>query len=114
MRISDWSSDVCSSALMALLVGQVDRDAVAVARARPKGAHAARGQPFFGDQPVEHRIGIGFERARGLADDVIVEDRRIGAVQFPRAEKGRPVDTFAQIRSEEHTSELQSIMRNSY
>src|SRR3546814_6629543 len=43
LRISDWSSDVCSS------------------------------------------------------DLVIVEDRRIGAVQFPRAEKGRPVDTFAKI-----------------
>src|SRR3546814_17193313 len=44
---------------MALLVGQVDSDAVAVARARPKGAHAPRGQPFFGDRSEESRVGKG-------------------------------------------------------
>ena len=31
------------------------------------------------------------------ADDIVVEDRGIGAVQFPGAEEGRPVDVIAKV-----------------
>ncbi len=82
---------------MALLVGEVDRDAVTVARAGPESADAARGQPFLRDQSVEHRIGIGLERLRRLADHLVVHDRRPCAVQLPRAEERRPVDAFAEV-----------------
>src|SRR3546814_2692468 len=95
MRISDWSSDVCSSDLLgqpARLV-QLDVDAV-IERADPRdigGGLAA----FVGDKGqrcinrIEQRIGAHRHR---LFDHF---DAHIG-------------------RSEEHTSELQSLMRISY
>src|SRR3546814_9737052 len=76
MRISDWSSDVCSSDLVMADDGHRARRAVQrIADAAADAGHAViRGHPHFG---------------RGLA----------------RAEIAR---------SEEHTSELQSLMRISY
>src|SRR3546814_8409433 len=91
MRISDWSSDVCSSDL-ARLEGNV------------------------GHQPLPHRLDLIVDRAGAapletdheLRDDagiVEIEDRleRIAHRAIPHV-----------IRSEEHTSELQSLMRTSY
>src|SRR3546814_6733253 len=96
MRISDWSSDVCSSDLA-----------------------GRQGRAGSADVP---RVGAG-ERVR-------VERRQAVGVALP-APRGAPVDRFAdlpaagglhgaiaavelQARSEEHTSELQSLMRISY
>src|SRR3546814_4452638 len=49
MRISDWSSDVCSSDLPALrgdlVVGRVDRRELAVGEVDELLRHALRGQP---------------------------------------------------------------------
>src|SRR3546814_5106822 len=106
MRISDWSSDVCSSDLLALrvaideLVGMAARqhgephqflgdidDAVIIAR----GQHASC--------VVELGIGLGDARLVGDGDH-----------PHPAAEDAQCVDA----RSEEHTSELQSLMRISY
>src|SRR3546814_6108579 len=109
MRISDWSSDVCSSDLSALC---------AACGARqdwygPMGegrACAACGAPalrpdivFFGEMPYAmDRI----ERALAAAD-LFVSIGTSGAVY--------PAAGFVQTaRSEEHTSELQSLMRISY
>src|SRR3546814_7985195 len=109
MRISDWSSDVCSSDLdrrdrvgrgrFALLVHPV------VARDR-----AVRGLGF-------HRLAIGghqhaghqAERAEALRDGVRL-DVAVVILAGPD-ELARP---FERRRSEEHTSELQSLMRTSY
>src|SRR3546814_2878688 len=95
MRISDWSSDVCSSDLQL-----VDREDPSV------GA---------GHEAVVQRELVGEVAALGhldrvdLADEV--GDRCVGRGQLlsVAAAAVHPLD-----RSEEHTSELQSLMRISY
>src|SRR3546814_7641428 len=88
MRISDWSSDVCSSDLH----GRVQRpdDALCRARTQQPGILCA-GQLHARRRSVE----------RGGAE--IFHPRRAGI--------GHPA---VRRRSEEHTSELQSLMRISY
>src|SRR3546814_7518157 len=94
MRISDWSSDVCSSDLC-LGILQVAAAAAEVEQ-RQRGAGAG---------------------AVGVA--AILEQARQGAAE--RADRARQRDRWEErrarrtdIRSEEHTSELQSLMRISY
>src|SRR3546814_7695730 len=104
MRISDWSSDVCSSDL-------IEREAAATVHL--VGAH---GQPVaeqavvleekrpFDTQVTQYVFGLNTSAghaARGEGD----RDR------LAITDEGRP---SAQPRSEEHTSELQSLMRISY
>src|SRR3546814_8266718 len=99
MRISDWSSDVCSSDLLGPILG-IDHIVDAVIAMDDAGARLfgqGRGQP--GDQlfHLVHRLGFG------------------EAVLFCPA-VDLPAEIIAGLaeRSEEHTSELQSLMRNSY
>src|SRR3546814_1283206 len=63
--------------------------------------------PARGMDGIDHRAPA-FER--GLA----VHVRGIVAIDPAAAERGGVVDADALGRSEEHTSELQSLMRNSY
>src|SRR3546814_9924838 len=94
MRISDWSSDVCSSDL-----GGLDQ---APAVQRPYAIHATRQM-----QIVRHHDEAGVEFLIEL--DHLIEH----AFGSPGIEiAGRLVGKHA--RSEEHTSELQSLMRISY
>src|SRR3546814_9027377 len=119
MRISDWSSDVCSSDLEPRRRDDPARGARGIAR-------DARGL----QQRVETRPAVGDARGDGAgAQDALERHRRPRrrARQADRrdrtaAEKSRGVPApwnstgqglFA-LRSEEHTSELQSLMRNSY
>src|SRR3546814_4946238 len=107
MRISDWSSDVCSSDL-----GRKSRRAhrhrhQAVAesadracRARQHIALAVRQTPRGG---YPGSTGQGGETAA---------TRRHGMARC--AGRTRAARLIAQGRSEEHTSELQSLMRSSY
>src|SRR3546814_7028076 len=91
MRISDWSSDVCSSDLRR---GRPARDR-RVHQPRPApGRHGGGG----GDQAD---LGRSFRPLRCRAA------RRPHLSQRPRRREPLP-------RSEEHTSELQSLMRISY
>src|SRR3546814_5855562 len=89
MRISDWSSDVCSSdlVLLALVFGYV----------RLEKSRAQRGR----------------ERQRQQRREPDRDDQRDGKLSIDSAgrtgEKGHRHE-----RSEEHTSELQSLMRISY
>src|SRR3546814_6415150 len=95
MRISDWSSDVCSSDLGRLDDRHRTDAGVAPANAGSKGAC---------DEGDEHRVefaGRG-ERSRGGHLCLGGGEQRIGR-RFGRG--------FG--RSEEHMSELQSLMRNS-
>src|SRR3546814_9537654 len=93
MRISDWSSDVCSSDLVAALERHpVDRVANAVYR-------HDRGLLYALDPDVQGAAVAGTVRL-GLS--------RCGLAVAGRLGSGRAA------RSEEHTSELQSIMRISY
>src|SRR3546814_7564099 len=96
MRISDWSSDVCSSDLY-----------VPGADPHDDGAEAA---------DPDHRAGahLSFRFGRHPHADV-PSGRRAGDRQGDHA--GAPqmdARDLPQGRSEEHTSELQSLMRISY
>src|SRR3546814_6792277 len=102
MRISDWSSDVCSSdlerRLVALLLLDVD-GGVAVHRVHQRWQVELR--EVGGREPA---VAVGRPLHRG-ADAVAVAEEDV--VAHP--------DLVAVVeRSEEHTSELQSLMRNSY
>src|SRR3546814_4779327 len=102
MRISDWSSDVCSSDLSEEVDGKHrDQDGEA-----GKGHHP----PCPGDELAgvgQHGAPLGRRRLRALAE----EAERRGVENRRRKAQGRLDD---QRRSEEHTSELQSLMRISY
>src|SRR3546814_6317066 len=121
MRISDWSSDVCSSDL------PVDRvDALGKGRLDPVD-HVAdlglgRGGEIFLGIGAAHRVAeIGVERReRPLVTAALLRRARkpraieseMGVVDRARQHIGMAVDLVE--RSEEHTSELQSLMRISY
>src|SRR3546814_2101547 len=100
MRISDWSSDVCSSDLVA--DQPCNGEGLAVAQLQC-GLCAPRLEA--GDrQPVDDDRGRRIDRADFGRDDQVDE-----AVL-----KHRRREAQADARSEEHTSELQSLMRISY
>src|SRR3546814_1977244 len=95
MRISDWSSDVCSSDLR-VVATDASEPALAVAR----GNAAALG---IGN--VEFRHGDWLAPLAGERFDLIASNP-------PYIADGDA--HLGQGRSEEHTSELQSLMRISY
>src|SRR3546814_2127689 len=136
MRISDWSSDVCSSDLYRAIFGAV------VVQAVDAFIHEGGDEQRHADRQVPAEAKA---RQRILADmgDLVDEaaraierqhrDQRRG--EHPRcrggqdrggdagiADEGRgeeigPIEACArrhQVRSEEHTYELQSLMRISY
>src|SRR3546814_5786962 len=88
MRISDWSSDVCSSDLAA-----ARREPASRRGGRADHARRRRDQVLDGAELVSRRRA---RQGRHL-------QLRHQARRLPRAQ-----------RSEEHTSELQSLMRISY
>src|SRR3546814_7170758 len=103
MRISDWSSDVCSSDL----AGRAQR-LVAAEQLHDLVDDDGDGQADQGDRQELVAAGEGqqfFEIHGGRAR----AGRRPGIVAQPAGRT--PV---ALVRSEEHTSELQSLMRSSY
>src|SRR3546814_4921680 len=100
MRISDWSSDVCSSDLHHL---EADRGAEQQSEIDPPAALRLRG-------PLVHHQRIGRER-QGLVED----EQREHVAGEGDAHGGGDRDGEADVeRSEEHTSELQSLIRISY
>src|SRR3546814_5489666 len=107
MRISDWSSDVCSSDLL-------DMDAAAVGALCPvDGEEAAHlGQDALERARLVAAVGlddIAVHRVAGPDDRV---PRCLYRAHQRRQMRFDPVVAIA--RSEEHTSELQSLMRISY
>src|SRR3546814_6478684 len=103
MRISDWSSDVCSSDLFGLVLlhdralflrQHLGLDLIDAELAR----NGLGGRPVVAgehDDPQAVRAELPYGLRRGLLDRVRDADQ-------------------AGDRSEEHTSELQSLMRISY
>src|SRR3546814_4980781 len=94
MRISDWSSDVCSSDLVAVLVR---RDPV-------RRLHLALGDHRPGAHRGVNLVARAVEEAGVDKDDAVPH----------RFDAGGQIGAGAALRSEEHTSELQSLMRTSY
>src|SRR3546814_4105325 len=111
MRISDWSSDVCSSDLA--------RDHHAVAHLDDLLEPVDRGglldlgeqRRLALDQPprLGEILGPLDERERDPVDPLIDREGEVAAVLV-----GQRRHRHDDVRSEEHTSELQSLMRTSY
>src|SRR3546814_5737718 len=99
MRISDWSSDVCSSDLIGLVeIGGEER------ANGHDGRKAQQVRTRKGEDMAEFELiadGLRFPEAPVVMDDDSVIVVEIEAKRITR-------------RSEEHTSELQSLMRISY
>src|SRR3546814_3911895 len=100
MRISDWSSDVCSSDLILERLRQGERvESFDIDRIRKDGT---RIDVSLAISPIKDENGV-MTAASTVARDVT--ERR-------RADDHRGL--LVAERSEEHTSELQSLMRISY
>src|SRR3546814_1657559 len=115
MRISDWSSDVCSSDLaerggsyrrraeknqpQRCRGDAAGRDRRVPARQFPAGTERRGAGSHGGSEPSSGAPGC---RAQRVPVGAVREGARASR-QLPRPQ-----------RSEEHTSELQSLMRNSY
>src|SRR3546814_10803855 len=101
MRISDWSSDVCSSDLRWRYRRQVDRT----------------DRPRHGDSPIwkmrSFRTNYQGASARDTADRLYARNRPKRLCTFARLSMRRIV-TKDPSRSNEHTSERQTLMRISY
>src|SRR3546814_6126372 len=94
MRISDWSSDVCSSDLV---------ETVAPERRHELGQRNADVDLEAGRRLLERRLAI-----------VVDEVERIEVAAIDAAADRDIMVAQIGFRSEEHTSELQSLMRISY
>src|SRR3546814_4008763 len=108
MRISDWSSDVCSSDLVGNLFRRVRKEKSAKIRGKP-------GRVRFGFGLRIHRItaDVGsLAIIRGLGGFLIAPCRHQQGGKR-KSEAFYPAHECAS-RSEEHTYELQSLMRISY
>src|SRR3546814_2825436 len=120
MRISDWSSDVCSSDLSVEGFGGRARSLERLARRGVERQRQRNQQPLDGDVAVASLLRDllgGIENTHRI----VVEPRRL---LRPRSRHRRDFGEreiglarrLARVaaRSEEHTSELQSLMRISY
>src|SRR3546814_7057379 len=96
MRISDWSSDVCSSDLRVVLPG-------------------CRTQSFAASSAAA-LASLAASRTASLADCVasVTACPAVSAASLVAAAASVTAASVAAARSEEHTSELQSLMRISY
>src|SRR3546814_6359200 len=118
MRISDWSSDVCSSDLLERGHGDVvavgpQADAVVL-------EHRLALRERFAQQRIGEALALvdgqgGAGQLRVLAGAVAALGRMhaVAPVEHPVRQR-RVAHRLAGDRSEEHTSELQSLMRISY
>src|SRR3546814_1749367 len=126
MRISDWSSDVCSSDLQ--LLG----DEVYISQSRLNYKPGFRAKEFYWHSDFETwHVEDGMPRMRALSISVTLTDNleTNGPLMvmpgshrtFVACVGATPEDHYKSSlkrqdygRSEEHTSELQSLMRISY
>src|SRR3546814_9927471 len=113
MRISDWSSDVCSSDLLASGDARIILEPDRMRSAAPGERH--RRLMLAGHHD------LGFRGRRPLHVLVLFEMEKVGSENAEdrlRRGVGREAapqhEDVERIRSEEHTSELQSLMRISY
>src|SRR3546814_6730911 len=95
MRISDWSSDVCSSDLIVAGCASVP----------PRNT----GTSYDCDRGT--RLKVDYVGAGAI---VRVNGRQTVVLKSTPANRGQVYENKTGARSEEHTSELQSLMRISY
>src|SRR3546814_2189659 len=121
MRISDWSSDVCSSDLIVIVavVGEpglvADRCRDGADRARFATAqHVLERLQFVDSVQVERVVAERPALAVDLRRDEITPERAAHDMHHPGAREQIADAQPVAVRSVEHTSELQSLMRISY
>src|SRR3546814_1028037 len=114
MRISDWSSDVCSSDLVKplryprnvpIMLSAFGPKAVKLAGEIADGVILFSGAKQL--DKLAQQIALFRDAARSVGRDP--SQMHIWVTSFCSVQ-----ETRAQARSEEHTSELQSLMRISY
>src|SRR3546814_1609476 len=109
MRISDWSSDVCSSDLPPVSEGHSIASQVAdSARVRGSLPTVIEGDYFRVRVFKNGNLHIWFER-----DDLLQSVNLVLAEYYGEA-IGDGYETNEAERSEEHTAEIQSLMRKQY
>src|SRR3546814_3032664 len=115
MRISDWSSDVCSSDLNSVIGYQLG---VGRVPARDANCFLRRGLPVAHQRPRRRsqigRVQERMTRNQGFIAPIVDEtsDRVVDTNRLEHADTSLETRTAARLaRSEEHTSELQSLMR---
>src|SRR3546814_2774302 len=115
MRISDWSSDVCSSDLASAsgFLGCASAIAGSLWRARQKRNVTTYGSSRWAKRWEIARVGL-FRNAGVFlgrhGSEYLRHDGPEHVMAFAPTRSGKGVG----LRSEEHTSELQSLMRISY
>src|SRR3546814_5937804 len=125
MRISDWSSDVCSSDLdyqdgntECIWALQIDYEAYRAEDGRSKLPYSRTYGPVFRDGAKDHLTGtLEDVGGRGIAQIIPTMYTRDVVYEGKWGDDMRNSDIVFRrniIRSEEHTSELQSLMRISY
>src|SRR3546814_7567067 len=111
MRISDWSSDVCSSDLL-----RQDHVIPVGCHVRDRAHQQAAGAAAMGSDAVGR--GVAFpDEVVGDVDEVgegVLLAQQLAVVVPPATHLLATADVGDGVRSEEHTSELQSLMRISY
>src|SRR3546814_3457330 len=110
MRISDWSSDVCSSDLGLVAAGPRSLGKTAALEQLSTDEQAVAFEPSPLSQPLQSLC------PEAPASDAIaiwtpISPASMADRLMPRARK---TPRRSAKRSEEHTSELQSLMRSSY
>src|SRR3546814_9391299 len=111
MRISDWSSDVCSSDLVGLhrglgaLVGELEDEGQGRVVEREGGGARDRAG-HVGDAIMRDAVD--------LVDRIVMGGGVAGLEAAALIDRDIDEHRAALHRSEEHTSELQSLMRISY
>src|SRR3546814_5802866 len=120
MRISDWSSDVCSSDLPDRRIVDIGFAQAQLAMLRRDHRDLVRPAVRLGaDWPLDMRLArdpffqrLDSRRAVALvADPVDMGDARL---PLDEGDQRMFVPVMRDARSEEHTSELPSLMRTSY
>src|SRR3546814_2830879 len=124
MRISDWSSDVCSSDLIVLADKRRKNAQIGLIAGRED--HAVTPAIKAGDGLFELAVAViaAIGDARAGRAGAEIPHRFNGALDaigivgeaeiVVGSEKQHPLPVQHAFRSEEHTSELQSLMRTSY
>src|SRR3546814_7508150 len=123
MRISDWSSDVCSSDLLVRIRWHLIDVAIGMdceLDARDASPRQIGGMSHAGEAGEDQHQACQ-ERQKGSHEPALTTERfpchcnnsRAGAFAARHAGQASPSTRHAE-RSEEHTSELQSQMRISY
>src|SRR3546814_2429418 len=132
MRISDWSSDVCSSDLLRQPLPQPHEEVEAAGEGRPtpsvhrdgrqgRGFHrsadrgrSCRGEAFGAGEHYRRCGGAGYREGDRAALAILGRLDEGTALDAPSPGTAAPGAARRRVRSEEHTSELQSLMRVTY